>query len=498
MAWRAHFWTATLSDTHLTRSLLEPQYHKRALEHPVALNRLSVREHPKLRGAITDTHSEILTLTKTFASCALEAWPGQCLLDLFLARTVFHLRSEYLEPEPGTPPDTTDVAAYHVWLYENVVKGTIKAHLDGIRDEAHAEPNTVYSTTDASIPAKKKYQALTGFALFQGDEQVDSACYISGKVLAPEAELSTIRFAVVWATKVPGCTRIIIFMDHIASAKKALDPSVHSGQGHSLAVCCALLVWFAADPLNALKFYDCPSKAEWDVHHEVHQFLLGLPPVPGLRPRMTLDSLRKYATDRCNAEWCQLFFRDPTFSGRQFLQLLDLDDNLIKPSLPQRGELDPCGQGEYLTRLAHDLSNPWACTNHNRCDEDVSTATGWWLPEKELGCTHIVIFTDHITSAKKALDPLIHSGQGHSLAVCHALLVWFDADPLNTLEFYDCPSKAEWDVHRKVHQFLKDLPPVPEWRQLFFRDPTFASRQFLQLLNLDDNLIKPSYLKGGS
>ncbi|KJA12773.1 hypothetical protein HYPSUDRAFT_210134 [Hypholoma sublateritium FD-334 SS-4] len=41
-------------------------------------------------------------------------------------------------------------------------------------------------------------------------------------------------FAVVRATQVPGCTRIVIFTDHIASAKKALDPSVHSGQGHSL------------------------------------------------------------------------------------------------------------------------------------------------------------------------------------------------------------------------------------------------------------------------
>ncbi|KJA25422.1 hypothetical protein HYPSUDRAFT_199940, partial [Hypholoma sublateritium FD-334 SS-4] len=198
---------------------------------------------------------------------------------------------EYLEPEPGTPPHTEDVAAYHVWLYENVVKGTIKAHLDGIRDEAHAEPNTVYRATDASVPAEKKYQALAGFALFQGDERVDSARYVSGKVLAPETELSAIRFAIVRATQVPGCTRIVIFTDHIASAKKALDPSVHSGQGHSLAVCRTLLVWFAADPLNTLEFYDCPSKAD---------------PGPSAQDDLGFTP--------------------------QFLQLLDLDDNLIKPS----------------------------------------------------------------------------------------------------------------------------------------------------------------------
>ncbi|KJA16514.1 hypothetical protein HYPSUDRAFT_207003 [Hypholoma sublateritium FD-334 SS-4] len=329
MAWRAHFRTAMLSDTHPTRSFLEPQYCKGALEHPVALNWLSIQERPKLQGAIADTHSEILALTKTFAPCAPEAQPGQRLLDLFPARTVFHLHSEYPEPEPGTPPDTTDLAVYHVWLYENVVEGTIKAHLNSIHNEAHAEPNTVYSATNASVPAEKKYQALVGFALLQGDKWIDSACYASGKVLAPEAELSAIRFAVVWTTQVPGCNHIVIFMDHITSAKKALDPSVHSGQGHSLAVCHLLLVWFNANLLSTLEFYDCPSKAEWDVHHEVHQFLKGLPLVPGLWPRMTLDLLCKYGMDRCNAEWHQLFFRDPTFTGRQFLHMCRIIFNVL-------------------------------------------------------------------------------------------------------------------------------------------------------------------------
>ncbi|KJA20098.1 hypothetical protein HYPSUDRAFT_142665 [Hypholoma sublateritium FD-334 SS-4] len=232
----------------------------------------------------------------------------------------------------------------------------IKAHLDGIRDEAHMEPNTIYGATDASVPAKKKYQALAGFALFQGDERVDSARYVSGKVLAAEAELSAICFAVVRATQVPGCTRIVIFMDHIASAKKALDASIHSGQGHSLVVCRTLLVWLDTNPLNILKFYNCPSKAEWDVHYEVHQFLKGLPPVPGLWPRMTLDSLRKYATDRCNAEWGQLFFRNPTFAGQQFLQLLNLDDNLIKPSYLKGGSWIPVAKAS--TSLVSRMTQP--------------------------------------------------------------------------------------------------------------------------------------------
>ena len=59
---------------------------------------------------------------------------------------------------------------------------------------------------------------------------------------------------------------------------------------------------------------------------------------------MTLDSLRKYATDQCNAEWRQLFFRDPSEAGRQFLQLLDLDDNLVKPSYIKGGSWLPAAK----------------------------------------------------------------------------------------------------------------------------------------------------------
>ncbi len=36
------------------------------------------------------------------------------------------------------------------------------------------------------------------------------------------------------------------------------------------------------------------------------------------------------------------------------------------------------------------------------------------------------------------------------------------------------------------------------WRHLFFHDPTYRGQQFLQLLDTKGNLIKPSYLAGGS
>jgi hypothetical protein len=47
---------------------------------------------------------------------------------------------------------------------------------------------------------------------------------------------------------VPRAKSIKLFMDHFAVARKAVDPSIHAGQGHSLEVCCMLADWLGADP----------------------------------------------------------------------------------------------------------------------------------------------------------------------------------------------------------------------------------------------------------
>jgi len=57
----------------------------------------------------------------------------------------------------------------------------------------------------------------------------------TGKVTALDAELFAIRLAISKAT-VTGCKDIIIFTDNIPAAKRAMDTSIHSGQGHSIAM----------------------------------------------------------------------------------------------------------------------------------------------------------------------------------------------------------------------------------------------------------------------
>jgi len=54
----------------------------------------------------------------------------------------------------------------------------------------------------------------------------------------------------------------------------------------------------------------------------------------------------------------------------------------------------------------------------------------------------IVIITDSLTAAKKAIDTSIHLGQAHSLAIVQALRGFFTNHPDHSIYFWDCLSKA--------------------------------------------------------
>ena len=64
----------------------------------------------------------------------------------------------------------------------------------------------------------------------------------------------------------------------------------------------------------------------------------------------------------------------------------------------------------------------------------------------------IVIITDSLTAARRAVDALVHSGQAYSLAIVQALRGFFTNHSDRLIYFWDCLSKAQWSLHFLVHE----------------------------------------------
>ncbi|CAA7269041.1 unnamed protein product [Cyclocybe aegerita] len=140
------------------------------------------------------------------------------------------------------------------------------------------------------------------------------------------------------------------------------------------------------------------------------------------------------------------------------------------------------------------------------------------LAVKQANCQHIMVFTDSMGSAHRAVDPSVHSGQAFSLSVCRALQEWFKADDLHRITFIYVPSALRWDIHGEAHKYVTELKVrvghcktdnsidalcsqavhsvLDSWSSTF-QDPTYQGSEFLELQRPDGQPIQPSYLNGG-
>jgi len=130
----------------------------------------------------------------------------------------------------------------------------------------------------------------------------------------------------------------------------------------------------------------------------------------------------------------------------------------------------------------------------------------------------IVIITDSLTAARRAVDASVHSGQVHSLAIVQALRAFFTNHPDHSIHFWDCPSKAQWSLHFLAHEDTTSIKIaagchpatsfdalqsksaaacLDTWRTSFAH-PSSQGRYFLALKGGTKNLLQPSYAKGRS
>ena len=130
----------------------------------------------------------------------------------------------------------------------------------------------------------------------------------------------------------------------------------------------------------------------------------------------------------------------------------------------------------------------------------------------------IIVVTGLIHATMKIFDPSSHPYQVHSAAILNELRLFFLHHQDNFIEFWECPSYCNWNLHKVVDKETKAFNPISlfpckmSWDfnkksqcnnianiwKMTFQASDFKGKQFLDLLDGDDNIIEPLYIKGGA
>jgi len=131
---------------------------------------------------------------------------------------------------------------------------------------------------------------------------------------------------------------------------------------------------------------------------------------------------------------------------------------------------------------------------------------------------HIILITDSLSAARRAVDPAVHSGQAYSLAIICALRQFFAESHDQLIDFWDCPSNAQWSLYHLVHDdvtktrisaglhLVTSLDALHSksaascldaWRTSF-GCPSYQGHHFLSLKGSNRKPFQPSYTKDGS
>ncbi|KAK1234618.1 hypothetical protein PQX77_002173 [Marasmius sp. AFHP31] len=262
---------------------------------------MTSRPHPwakKIVGPIPDMVATMPEVTEWFDLVDGLAAPGNRTWDLFPDRICFD-KSPRASDQEAEGESCSD-------------------YLDRLLLGCEWDSEGIVVATDASVPPSTRHQSVAGFEAYVGGERVFGSRFASGCILAPCVELVAIHFAVTRVTSgAEPYKHITVFTDSIAAAERAVDPSLHSGQAHSLVVCKALNEWLLEDDDHEIKFVEVPSSAK-------------------CAPQTSLDYLCKKATDACQDAWVTRF-QEAKYKGGQFLELNDLKGKPLQPKYTSGG-----------------------------------------------------------------------------------------------------------------------------------------------------------------
>jgi len=130
----------------------------------------------------------------------------------------------------------------------------------------------------------------------------------------------------------------------------------------------------------------------------------------------------------------------------------------------------------------------------------------------------IIVVTDSIYIIKKIFDLSLYMLQKQAAFILSELREFFNCHPTNAIKFWECPSKSNWYLNKAVNTDTKSFNLTPllpnklswnfskklesnniinNWR-VTFQVSDLKGRNFLELIDNDNNTLEPTYCKGST
>jgi len=155
-------------------------------------------------------------------------------------------------------------------------------------------------------------------------------------VTSTEAELFAIRCGINQSLSVNNISKIVVITDSIHAVKKVFNPSVHPYQTQLVTILLDLCKFFNCCETNSIKFWKCPSHLKWCLHNEVDKETKMFNLMPLYPCKNSWEFSKKSESDDILNIW-KMTFQASNLKGKQFLDLLDNENNIIESSYSKRG-----------------------------------------------------------------------------------------------------------------------------------------------------------------
>jgi len=129
-----------------------------------------------------------------------------------------------------------------------------------------------------------------------------------------------------------------------------------------------------------------------------------------------------------------------------------------------------------------------------------------------------IVVMDSIHVVKKIFNPSLNMLQKQAALILNNFRKFFNCHHENTIEFWECSSKSNWKLHKIVDIKTKSFNLTPlfqnknswdfskksecdgiinKWKMMF-QALDLKERNFMDLVNSDNNVLEPTYSKGST